>query len=206
MQIGILGGTFDPVHYGHLLLAETCREQCGLDQVWFLPAAVPPHKRERELTPAVRRVEMLELAIGGHEPFRVCRLEAERGGVNYTAETLAIIQQQQPQATLFFLMGADSLRDLPTWREPVRICELAIVVAVRRSGSPEPQFAQLEAITTPARLALMERFQVEMPIVDLSSTDLRQRAARGASLRFRTPRAVEKYIETHGLYREPPVA
>lgn len=201
MQLGIFGGTFDPVHYGHLLLAETCREQCQLDQVWFLPAAVPPHKRERELTAAARRVEMLELAIGGHEPFRVCRLEAERGGVNYTAQTLATIHAQQPDTTLYFLMGADSLRDLPTWYEPQRICELAIVVAVRRAGAPEPNFTALQGIASPERLALMQRSQVEMPILDLSSTDLRRRAATQASLRFRTPRAVEKYIETHALYR-----
>src|SRR5258705_13340871 len=106
MRVGVFGGTFDPVHYGHLLLADCCREQLRLDQVWFLPAAVPPHKQERTLAPAVARAEMLELAIGGHEAFAVCRLEIERGGINYTADTLARIQAEDPTRELFFLMGA----------------------------------------------------------------------------------------------------
>ncbi len=115
MRLGILGGTFDPVHYGHLLLAEQTREQCGLDRIWFLPAAVPPHKRSAPLTPGARRIEMLRLAIAGHEAFEVSTLEIDRGGVSYTLDTLSAVRQQQPEAELFFLMGADSLRDLPTW-------------------------------------------------------------------------------------------
>ncbi len=132
MRLGIFGGTFDPVHYGHLLLAESCREQLGLDQVWFLPAAVPPHKQERTLAPASARAEMLELAIGGHPAFAVCRHEIDRGGVNYTADTLSLIKAEDPTRELFFLMGADSLRDLPGWKNPARICELALPVMVCR--------------------------------------------------------------------------
>src|SRR6185436_16144022 len=94
MRLGIFGGTFDPVHYGHLLLAESCREQLKLDQVWFLPAAVPPHKQANEITPGTQRVEMLELAIGGQESFDICRYEIERGGVNYTVDTLAHLQAE----------------------------------------------------------------------------------------------------------------
>src|SRR5262245_678910 len=132
MRLGIFGGTFDPVHYGHLLLAESCREAQRLDAVWFLPAAVPPHKRDRELTPAEQRSEMLELAIAGHESFGGCRYEIERGGVNYTVDTLAHLREEEPSRELFFLLGADSLRDLGTWREPQRICALATPIVVRR--------------------------------------------------------------------------
>ena len=118
MRLGIFGGTFDPVHYGHLLLAELCREACRLDQVWFVPAATPPHKSPRAITPAGQRLEMLELAVGGNECFAVSRLEVDRGGVSYTVDTLAELKAADPQRELFFLLGGDSLKDLPHWREP----------------------------------------------------------------------------------------
>ena len=201
MRLGIFGGSFDPVHFGHLLLAECCREQCRLDEVWFLPAASPPHKLGHILAPAKARLEMLELATSGNEAFRVSSLEIERGGVSYTVETLRAISQQQPESELCLLMGADSLRDLPTWREPAEILTLAIPVVVRRGGSAEPDFLPLQGLVSPSRLATIQASQVEMPLIALNSTDLRQRIVAGRSLRYRTPRAVEKYIETQGLYR-----
>jgi nicotinate-nucleotide adenylyltransferase len=201
MRLGIYGGSFNPVHYGHLLLAESCREACALDQVWLVPAAVPPHKQGVVLAPGKARLEMLELALAGNEQLRPSSLELDRGGVSYTVETLARIAAEQPSAELFLLMGADSLADLPTWREPARICSHSTPIVVRRTGSPEPDFRALSAIVSPERLAEIRRIQVEMPIIELSSTDLRQRAATGRSLRYRTPRAVEKYIETHQLYK-----
>lgn len=118
MRLGIFGGTFDPIHYGHLLLAEFCREACRLDRVWFVPAATPPHKSPREITPAGQRLEMLELAVGGNEFFAVSRMEVDRGGVSYTVDTLAELKAADPQRELFFLLGGDSLKDLPQWREP----------------------------------------------------------------------------------------
>jgi nicotinate-nucleotide adenylyltransferase len=201
MRLGLYGGSFDPVHYGHLLLAECCRETLFLDEVWLIPAAVPPHKQGRELAPAKHRLEMLELALAGHERIKASRLEIDRGGVSYTVDTLAAVRAQAPSATLYLLMGADSLRDLPTWREPARICELALPAVVRRGGSPEPDFSVLAPLAPADRLASIRAAQVQMPLIELSSTDLRERAAAGKSLRYRTPRAVEKYIETHGLYR-----
>ena len=207
MRLGIFGGTFDPVHYGHLLLAESCREQLRLDQVWFLPAAVPPHKQERTLAPAVARAEMLELAIGGHEAFAVCRHEIERGGVNYTADTLSRIQAEDPTRELFFLMGADSLRDLPSWRNPQQICELATPVMVCRgelgqaaNAGESFDWSRLETILSAERLRDIRNHQVHMPRIDLSSSEIRARVVAGESIRFRTPRAVEKYIESHRLY------
>jgi nicotinate-nucleotide adenylyltransferase len=200
MRLGIFGGTFDPVHYGHLLLAECAREQCRLDQVWFLPATIPPHKQGQPITPVEARIEMLELAIGGNTAFQVSRLEADRGGVNYSVDTLAAIAGQDPQRELFFLMGADSLADLPSWREPAQICRLAIPTVVRRAGQ-EIDFSPLAPLVGPDRLTSIREHQVEMPRVDLSSREMRSRLARGQSIRYRTPRAVEKYIETAELYQ-----
>jgi nicotinate-nucleotide adenylyltransferase len=202
MRLGILGGTFDPIHYGHLLLAETCREQLRLDQVWLLPAAVPPHKQQLELVSGPQRIEMIELAIGGHEAMAVCPYEIEQGGVNYTVDTLAHLHDADPDRELFFLMGADSLRDLPTWKEPGRICELAIPVVVARVGATVGP-AEIQTLSVGTLASLGARVQtVEMPRVELSSSDLRARVASGRSIRYRTPRAVEKYIESHQLYRQ----
>ena len=200
MRLGLLGGTFDPVHYGHLLLAECCREQVRLDAVWFLPTAVPPHKRSRQLTPSERRVEMLELAIAGNPAFSVCRYETDRGGVNFTADTLGHFRREDPDRELFFLLGADMLHDLPTWRQPARICELATPVVVRRPGSPEPSFDGLASATSPGQVERIRRHQVDMPELGVSSTEIRRRMANGESIRYLTPRAVEEYIKTHELY------
>jgi nicotinate-nucleotide adenylyltransferase len=201
MRLGILGGSFDPVHYGHLILAECCREQCRLDAVWFAPAAIPPHKQNNKLSAPADRIEMLKLAIGGHDAFSVYTGEIDRGGVSYTVDTLQQLHDQEPDRELFFLMGADSLADLPTWRQPERICSLAIPAVVRRAGSPEPDDTVLARLMPPDRLALAREHRVEMPTIGLSASDLRRRVAAGQSIRFRTPRAVEKYIEAHGLYR-----
>jgi len=202
MRIGIFGGSFDPVHFGHLLLAECCREQIPLDAVRFVPAAVPPHKQQRELTPAESRIEMLELAIGGHPAFSVSRYETDRGGLNYTADTLAHFRNEAPASELFFLLGADMFHDLPRWRQPQRICELAVPIAVRRSGEPPLDFSALAAIVSPAQIEAMQRYAVEMPEIGLSASDIRRRVAVGQGIRYRTPRAVEKYIETRGLYKQ----
>jgi nicotinate-nucleotide adenylyltransferase len=201
MRLGVYGGSFDPVHYGHLLLAEMCREQCQLDEVWFVPAAMAPHKQNRAVTPARLRLEMLQLAIGGTQGLLASAIELERGGVSYTVDTLADIQAKHPSAQLFLLMGADSLHDLPNWREPKRICELAIPVVVSRAGSPTPDLAVLRPLMSESRWEEANKNQATMPIIGLSGSDMRQRVAEGKSIRFRTPRAVEKFIQTHELYR-----
>jgi nicotinate-nucleotide adenylyltransferase len=200
MKLGILGGTFDPVHYGHLLLAECCRQQRGLDAVWFMPAAVPPHKRDWEPAPADDRIEMLKLAIAGNPAFSVCTYETDRGGVNYTADTLTHIHEEDPSRELFFLMGEDMLLDLPNWKQPERVCQLAIPVVVHRAGMAPLDFNCLTAVTTPRRIEEIRRSQVEMPEIGLSGSEIRRRAVAGESIRYQTPRAVEKYIETHNLY------
>jgi nicotinate-nucleotide adenylyltransferase len=202
MRLGILGGTFDPVHYGHLLLAECCREQCRLDAVWFLPAAVAPHKQSRQPTSATHRVEMLELATAGNPAFAVCRHEIDRGGVNFSVDTLEHLHAEDPAREMFFLMGADMLLDLPNWRRAQRVVELALPVAVRRAASPPLDFSCLQAIAAAERIEQIRRHEVEMPLIDLSGTDIRRRAAAGQSLRYRVPPAVEQYIIAQGLYRQ----
>ncbi|MEN6451956.1 MAG: nicotinate-nucleotide adenylyltransferase [Thermoguttaceae bacterium] len=203
MRLGIFGGTFDPVHDGHLLLAECCREQCRLDAVWFLPTATAPHKQDRQPTPAQQRVEMLELAVAGNPSFSVCRYESDRGGVNYSVDTLTHFRQEEPDRELFFLMGADMLLDLPNWRDAARVCELALPVVACRPGCGPIDFQCLRGIAGAARIDQIRRHQVEMPEIGLSASDLRRRVSQRQSIRYRVPRAVEEYIATHGLYREP---
>ncbi|MBI3864841.1 MAG: nicotinate-nucleotide adenylyltransferase [Planctomycetia bacterium] len=197
MRLGIFGGTFDPVHYGHLLLAEQCREQCRLDQVWFIPAGVPPHKVSEAIAAGRVRAEMLDLAIAGHEAFRVDRREIARTTPSYTVDTLTEIRTEFPAARLFFLMGADSLRDFTTWREPERILELAELAVVNRGeGRPAPPDVL-------SGKGVIERIHhVTIPFVDISSSDLRLRVREHRSIRFLTPRAVECYLAEHRLYLE----
>jgi nicotinate-nucleotide adenylyltransferase len=201
MRVGLLGGSFDPVHYGHLLLAECCREQCGLDRVWFVPAATPPHKMGAALSPAEHRLAMLRLAVAGHEPFEVSTCELDRGGTSYTVDTLRHLRQAHPDDELFLLLGADMLADLPNWREAGEVCRLALPVAVGRPGAALIDLSCLAPIAPPERIEEIGRHQVEMPPIGTSSTDLRRRVAAGQGIRFQTPRAVEEYIRTHGLYQ-----
>ena len=149
---------------------------------------------------------MLELAIAGNPAFSVCRYETDRGGVNYTVDTLAHFHEEDPSRELFFLLGADMLLDLPHWRNAARVCELAVPVVVRRPGLVRPRI-DFECLRgdcqRPSEIELIRRHQVEMPEIGISGTDLRRRVSFGQSIRYRVPRAVEMYIETHGLYRAP---
>ena len=201
MRIGIFGGSFDPVHYGHLILAETCRESCHLDEVRLVPAAVPPHKLDMKRAPNEHRLEMLQLAVGGHPAIVVWDVELRRGGISYSVDTLRTLREERPQDELFFLLGADSLFDLPHWRQPEVICELACLVVVSRPGSEPVNMDSLAGIASADQISRYRDHLVEMPLIGLSSTDLRHRVQEGLSIRYRTPRAVEKYIETAGLYR-----
>jgi len=199
MRLGLFGGTFDPVHFGHLLLAEQCREQCELDEVRFLPSGLPPHKRGEKIADGRRRTEMLELAIAGHAAFSVDDRELQREGTTYTVDTLTELTEEHPDWELFFLIGGDSLLDLPNWRQPQRILELAMVVAVNRGNRPLPELPSVIREFGEAAAARIQH--VQMPGVDLSATDIRRRASAGKSIRFMTPRAVEVYIQQHELYR-----
>lgn len=201
MRLGILGGSFNPIHFGHLLLAEWCREAARLDRVWFLPAATPPHKRDAVQPPGEVRAAMVTAAIAGNPAFELSRLELDRGGVSYTVETLREIAQRMPDAELFLLMGADMLHDLPTWREPAEICRLATPLVVRRHGSPPPDFGVLADVISADRSAELVRQQIEMPVVEISSTEIRRRVSAGESILYQTPDAVRDLIAARGLYR-----
>jgi nicotinate-nucleotide adenylyltransferase len=142
MRIGVCGGTFDPVHLGHLVLAEQSREQAALDQVWFIPSARPPHKQDRSVSPFHHRLEMLQLAIAGHAAFRVNDLEAERPGVSYTADTLNELRSRNPGDDFDFIIGSDCLPDLVHWYQPARILELAELIVVKREGWPQPPLSR----------------------------------------------------------------
>ncbi|MBT4693322.1 MAG: nicotinate (nicotinamide) nucleotide adenylyltransferase [Planctomycetaceae bacterium] len=201
-RIGILGGSFDPVHYGHLLLAESCQQQCDLDEVWFVPAAMNPHKPAGSHASDAQRVEMLQLAVAGHSGFSILEMELERGGASFTVDTLELLHEQFMDHEFFLLLGADSLADLPAWKDPRRICELAVLSVVRRLGCPPVDLDVLAEIVTPEQLQQIRISEVEMPGMELTSTGIRERVRDSKSIRFRTPRAVEMYIETTGLYRD----
>lgn len=199
MRLGLFGGSFDPPHWGHLLLAEQCREQCALDAVWLLPSGSPPHKAAAGMTPGPQRAEMAELAFAGCPAFTVNRMEQKREGTTYTVDTLETLNQEDPSRELFFLIGADSLSDLPGWREPGRILDLATVVAVNRGDKTLPDASALIDVVGANRAARVRH--VTIPGMELSSTDIRRRVREGRSIRFMVPRAIEAYIAEHKLYR-----
>jgi nicotinate-nucleotide adenylyltransferase len=201
MRIGIFGGTFDPIHLGHLILAEQCREQARLDQVLLVPAARPPHKPDQVMTPFARRVEMIALAIAGHRAFQIDELEKERLGPSYTIETLEALHQRYPQAELALILGSDCLPDLAHWREPVRILELATLLLAPRPGWSLWPDQQLRASLGLAPEARLRQEVIHSPLIEISSRDLRRRVREGHTIRYLVPRAVEKYIEEHNLYK-----
>jgi nicotinate-nucleotide adenylyltransferase len=202
MRIGVFGGTFDPVHLGHLILAEQCRQLGRLDQVLFVPAARPPHKQQVDVTPFAQRVEMLSLAISGQPAFRIDELEKDRPGPSYTVETLGEIHQREPTAELFLLIGGDMLRDLAMWHRPVEIVALATLLVTGRPGMDLASAGELRArLGLPVESALRMEI-VHSPLIGIASNDLRRQVRQGRSIRYQVPRAVEAYIEDKQLYQE----
>jgi nicotinate-nucleotide adenylyltransferase len=201
-RIGILGGTFDPVHYGHLVIAEEVYTTLELSEIVFVPAGKPPHKTTVEITATAHRLNMLELAIASNPHFTISRVDIDRAGPSYTVDTLRMLRQQWGEQTaLYFIIGGDSLEDLLGWHNPSGILEqLSHLVAVRRPGYDETEafYARLEA-----RLpGIMQRLiVVNAPQFDTSSTDLRNRVAEGRPIKYQTPETVESYIVQYDLYR-----
>jgi nicotinate-nucleotide adenylyltransferase len=187
-----------------LILAEQCREACRLDRVLFIPAGLPPHKAERQITAGRQRMEMVELAIAGHPALAASDIELRRSGPSYSVETLAEIASQNAAAELFFLMGSDSLNDLPLWHQPRRITALATLVVATRPEAARPDLDRLRSVLGDDAVERLARHIVEIPLVQISSSDIRSRVREGKTIRFMVPRAVECYIETHGLYRTEP--
>ncbi len=204
MRVGIFGGTFDPVHHGHLVLAEQCREQGRLDQVWFVPAYRPPNKLEQSLTRFEQRVEMLSLAIAGNPAFRVEELEKERTGPSYTVDTITQLQQRHPGQDFWLLVGSDTLADLPNWYEPRQlVCRVGLLV-MARPGTPVTTAGEIQSRLGLGPEAPVRLEVVQTPALDISSRDLRRRVAQGRSIRYFLPRAVEVYIQEKRLYQGTP--
>ena len=200
MRVGVFGGAFDPVHFGHLILAEQGRERGRLDEVLFVPAPRPPHK-PRLVARFDQRVEMLALAVAGNPAFRIDEMEKDRDGPSYTVDTLAELRRRRPGDDFWLLVGGDTVRDLHLWYEPRRLVEMAGLLVMDRPCSPPPESAELAArLGIPAAALRLE--VIDAPHIDIASRDLRRRAAEGRSLRYLLPRAVECYVHDKRLYRE----
>jgi nicotinate-nucleotide adenylyltransferase len=196
MKIGILGGTFDPPHIGHLVIANQALEQLKLDEVWFMPVGTPTHKDPNCVSTTEDRVALVQLAIRDHPGFRLCLLDAERPGPHYSTTALELLHARHPGNAWYFIMGADSLVDLPKWHEPQRFIELAFLAVAYRPGS-QPELTEIEK-AVPGVSRRVEWLCT--PLLDLASRDLRQRACDGLSLRYLVPPGVEGYIKAHRLY------
>jgi nicotinate-nucleotide adenylyltransferase len=201
-RIGIMGGSFDPIHIGHLLIAEYAREQLNLTEVRFIPAAISPLKQNQQPTDAKHRVEMIRLAIGGNADFKLDERELRRVGPSYTVDTLADLKSEVPEAELVFIMGADSLADLPAWREPARICELAFIAIAARGGQAAPDLDLLRRYLPWDQVASAAEHILQLPQLEISSTDIRQRVRSGKSIRYQVPAAVEAYVAAAKLYAD----
>ena len=201
MKIGIVGGTFDPIHVGHLLLGSFAWEQLGLDRIWFMPAGMPYFKEGKKVSSRKDRLAMTRLAVKGIEAADVCDIELKREGRTYTFETVEELNRTCPEDEFFFIFGADCLDQIRTWRFPERILSGCTLVAAARGKTAERKILEEKAET------LMQQFGgkilvMDFPVIELSSTMIRERAAAGLSLRFLVPSNVEKYIIRRHLYRK----
>jgi nicotinate-nucleotide adenylyltransferase len=193
MRIGIMGGTFDPIHHGHLVAAEEVRYAFRLDKVVFVPAGRPWQKDERGVTPAELRYEMTKRAVEGEPSFEVSRMEIDRSGPTYTIDTLRGYRACAPQAELFFITGADAISQILSWKDADDALELATFVAVTR---PAHDLGEIGP-------RVRERVEIlEIPALAISSTDIRRRVAEGRPVRYLVPDAVGRFIDEHGLYRD----
>lgn len=195
-RIGMLGGTFDPVHIGHLALGEAAREDLGLQRVIFVPTGHSWRKPGRDIASGADRLAMLNRAIAGNSHFEVSPLEVEREGPSYSEVTLAALQDANPGAELFFILGRDALADLPNWHDPSAVVRLAtLAVADREDAGPSAQ-EDRALVRLKARIV-----RLTMPRIGISASELRERAAAGRSVRYLVPDGVAEYIREHGLYR-----
>lgn len=202
-RIGIFGGSFDPIHLGHLLMAEQFRSELSLDTVKFIPAKISPFKLNYTPTADKHRLEMLKLAIGAHPNFEIDPLEIQRGGVSYTIDTVEQLQSNQPDATWFLLIGADSLKDFKKWKSPEKLLRSVQLVVARRGGCPEPDWKELDGLASEETLRAIEQIRLDIPVMEISSTAVRQRIETKRSIRYLVPAPVEVYIQEHQLYLPP---
>lgn len=190
-KIGLLGGVFDPPHLAHLVLAQTALDELGLDEVWFLPAFVPPHKKNKKITPYEHRNRMLRLAIRGNREFKVADVEKRKGGTSYTVETLALLRKKHPGFRFYLILGSDNLAILSTaWKEPQKVFSMATPVFARRPNGKAKLPGWLKKV-----------LWLNNPVLNISSTNLRARVKAGRSIRYLIPEAVERHIKRNRLYR-----
>lgn len=202
-KIGVLGGSFNPVHIGHLLMAEGAVEALGLEKVLFIPARQPPHKDPTQLAPAADRTRMLRRAIKGNEKFELSRIELQRKGPSYTIDTIRRLRRELGAgAALYFLVGADSIGELPAWKDAPLLVQLCRVVPITRPGnrSGDEIHRLAQAIGEKAAHEILARL-LKIPLVDVSSSEIRRRLRSGASIRYLVPEPVRRYIEERRLYR-----
>ena len=193
MRLGLMGGTFDPIHIGHLVAAEEALERCHLDEVWFVPAGRPWMKEGEEVSAAHHRMNMAALAVSSNPCFSVSSIEVDREGLTYTVDTLEELNTEDPSRELFLIVGADSAAQMDRWKEPERVRELCTVVAVPRPGYDAPNTA-----TGPDESTRV--IYLEAPLTAISATEVRERVSGGLPLGGWVPEAVEAYIHQHGLY------
>ena len=191
MKLGILGGSFNPIHLGHLILAQEAKERLDLEKVFFVPCERPPHKSGEDLLEASHRLEMVRRSVQGNPAFEVSDVEIQRGGISYSVETLRHFHIQFPSAEFYFLIGSDALSGLYAWKEVEELFRLCRFVIAERPQFPIGIF--------PSRL-----LRLEMPTIDISSRDIRQRLKEGKSVRYLVPEPVHDYLLKHPLYRSGP--
>jgi nicotinate-nucleotide adenylyltransferase len=198
MRIGIFGGTFDPPHVGHLILAAEARDQLNLDQVLWVVTPDPPHKTGRVISRLATRLELVEAAIGTDAGFVISRVEIDRPGPHYSADTVRILVEQNPGAQLLYLMGGDSLHDLPTWVRPQDFLDCLAGIGVMRRPQDFVDLPELER-ALPGIVAKVHF--VDAPLLEISSTSIRERAAQGRHFRYFLPQRVCELVEAKNLYR-----
>lgn len=197
MRLGVFGGTFDPVHTGHLVAAETARQAADLDSIMFVPAGEPWLKDGEVVGAKQDRMRMVELAIDGNNRFIGSDMELQRPGPTYSVDTLEALRDQRPGDQLFLIVGMDALDDFGRWSRPQRILKLATLLGIARPGYNRPDPSQLDDIRPGVSRDVIV---AEGPLLDVSATDIRERLGRGASVRYLVPEAVERYIYENGLY------
>ncbi len=198
MKLGILGGTFDPVHVGHIFIAEEARIRLALDKVLFIPAGNPWLKVDHAVTPAAHRVEMVRLAIAKHAHFELCTVEVERSGPTYSVDTLEHLRTKCGDE-VYFILGLDSFVDLPLWKNPERMVRLCTLVVVPRSSTNLPELGEVaERVDGLTRENVVT---LDSPMIGISSSGIRDRIARGLPIDYLVPGEVDRYIIAHGLYR-----
>jgi nicotinate-nucleotide adenylyltransferase len=199
-KIGILGGTFDPIHMGHLIVAEDIRQKMGLGEVLFIPAGRPwlKIKEEKPVSPAEHRLAMVKLAIASNPYFKVSTIEIDRPGLSYSIDTVLELKAELGTgAEIHFIVGPDALAEFPQWKEPVRLLEICQVVGIGRPGHAQADLRKLERSVPSASKRIM---LINVPQIDISASEIRNRVAQGLSIRYLVPDSVEKYIAEHQLY------